>query len=100
VVATVTDIDIDRERSVTITFDDGVVCEFGLEQLRVACPCATCRSWRDRGETSWPRPGQGTDLRVEDAELVGAWGLSLTWNDGHSTGIYPWDALRDWCHAP
>jgi DUF971 family protein len=93
----VTDIDIDRERSVRITFDDGHVCTFGLEQLRVACPCATCRSWRDRGEPSWPRPGQDALLRIDDAELVGAWGLSLTWNDGHSTGIYPWDALREWC---
>jgi DUF971 family protein len=36
-------------------------------------------------------------LRIEEAELVGAWGLSVTWNDGHATGIYPWDALRRWC---
>ena len=36
---------------------------------------------------------------IEDAELVGAWGLSVTWNDGHSTGIYSWDALRRWCDA-
>jgi DUF971 family protein len=74
-VATVTDIDIDRERSVTITFDDGRVCAFGLEELRRACPCATCRSWRDRGEPAWPRPGQHPTLRVEDAQLVGASGL-------------------------
>jgi len=98
-VATVTDIDIDRERSVRLTFDDGHGCQFDLESLRRACPCATCRSLRDRGEAAWPRSGQPATLRIEDAELVGAWGLSVTWNDGHSTGIYSWDALRRWCEA-
>jgi DUF971 family protein len=35
-------------------------------------------------------------LRVEDAELVGAWGITFTWNDGHSTGIFSWALLRQW----
>jgi DUF971 family protein len=26
--------------------------------------------------------------------MYGAWGLQLTWNDGHATGIYPFDSLR------
>ena len=34
----------------------------------------------------WPTSSR--PLRVVDAELVGAWGLGITWNDGHSTGIY------------
>jgi len=93
----VTDIDIDRRRSVRLTFDDGAVCELGLEELRGICPCATCRSQRERGEVSWPRPGQTTELWVEDAELVGAWGLSIRWSDGHSTGIYSWELLHAWC---
>jgi DUF971 family protein len=98
-VANVTDIDIDRARAMSVTFDDGHTCTFAVERLRVACPCATCRSMRDRGEPPWPRPGQSQALSIEDAELVGAWGISLRWNDGHSTGIYSWDALRRWCDA-
>jgi len=97
-VASVTDIDIDRTRAMTLTYDDGRACTFELEQLRQACPCATCRGWRDRGEPSWPR-GASTTLSITDAELVGAWGISLVWSDGHSTGIYSWDALRRWCDA-
>ena len=96
-VAEVTDIDIDRQRSVRLTFDDGFGCELALDALRQACPCATCRSYRDRGEPAWPRPGQPATVTIEDAELVGAWGLSIRWSDGHSTGIYSWDALRRWC---
>ena len=96
-VAEVTDIDIDRQRSVRLTYDDGFGCELPLDALRRACPCATCRSYRDRGEPAWPRPGQPATVTIEDAELVGAWGLSIRWSDGHSTGIYSWDALRRWC---
>jgi DUF971 family protein len=95
--ASVVDIHVERERAVTLTFDDGMVCEFGLVELRLSCPCASCRSFRDRGEPAWPRPGAPTALAVIDAELVGAWGISFTWSDGHATGIYPWEALRRWC---
>jgi len=98
-VADVTDVEVDRQRAVTVTFDDGEVCRFELPELRAACPCATCRGLRDRGEDAWPRPGGPTELTVTDAELVGAWGISFSWSDGHSTGIYPWDSLRAWCEA-
>jgi DUF971 family protein len=94
----VVDITVERERALVIEYDDGVVCEFPLRELRAACPCAACQGWRQRGEVAWPRPGDGDGegLRIEVAELAGAWGISLTWSDGHSTGIYPWDSLRRW----
>jgi len=93
------DIDIDRERAVTITFDDGVVCEFPVEALRAGCPCATCRGWRERGDIAWPRPGIADTISVLHAELNGAWGLTIEWSDGHSTGIYAWEVLRRWWDA-
>ena len=90
-------IEVDRDSAVTLVFADGVTCRFGLEELRLNCPCASCRGLRDRGERPWPLRNSPAQLEVEHAELVGAWGLGITWNDGHSTGIYPWDALRAWC---
>lgn len=89
-------IDVAKDEGVTITFADGTVARFGLEELRRACPCATCRGLRDRGEAAWPRPGSPTPLRIDDASLHGAWGLAIVWNDGHATGIYPFDSLRGW----
>lgn len=89
-------IDVERDEGVTITFFDGHVGRFDLLTLRQACPCATCRGLRDRGEMAWPRPGSPTPLRIEHANLHGAWGLVLTWNDGHATGIYPFESLRRW----
>jgi DUF971 family protein len=35
-------------------------------------------------------------LRIEGARLHGAWGLVIVWNDGHGTGIYPFESLRRW----
>ena len=90
------DVVVTRDEGVMITFADGHIAAFNLVDLRLGCPCATCRSLRDRGEDTRPDPGSPTPLRIEDAELHGAWGLNITWNDGHRTGIFPFDALRRW----
>jgi prepilin-type processing-associated H-X9-DG protein len=90
------EIDVARDEAVTITFADGHVARFDLLILRQGCPCATCRGMRDRGEEAWPRPGSPQPLRIDDAHLHGAWGLTIAWNDGHATGIYPFESLRRW----
>lgn len=90
-------IDVKRDVGLTIVFGDGHECFFEAEALRRECPCATCRDLRDRGELVWPGPGKPAVARIEDARLVGAWGISFLWNDGHDTGIFPWKGLREWC---
>lgn len=89
-------IDVARDEGVTMTFLDGHVAHFDLLSLRQGCPCATCRGLRDQGEAVWPRPGSPTPLRIDHAALHGAWGLAITWNDGHATGIFPFESLRRW----
>ena len=39
---------------------------------------------------------EGGPISITDAKLAGAWGLSLDWSDGHSTGIYAWTVMRQW----
>jgi prepilin-type processing-associated H-X9-DG protein len=91
-----TTVDVVRDEGVTITFLDGHVARFDLLTLRCNCPCATCRGLRDQGEAAWPRPNSPTPLRIEDARFHGAWGLVITWNDSHATGIFPFESLRRW----
>lgn len=93
-------VDIDREQGVTIKWDDRHESQFGLEELRLNCHCAECRGLRERGVVIWPRAGAPEALRVDTAEMVGAYGLSINWNDGHSTGIYSWEMLLAHCHCP
>jgi DUF971 family protein len=92
-------ITVDRDSHVEVAFADGLVCRFELIELRLACPCAGCRNAREQGGEAW-RPGPNRPAPVvADAALVGAWGLGITWDDGHSTGIYPFESLRRWCEA-
>jgi DUF971 family protein len=88
--------DVVRDTGVTVTFADDVVAAFDLETLRQQCPCAACRGLRDQGEMAWPRPDSPMPLRIDNASFHGNWGLVLEWNDGHSTGIYPFESLRRW----
>ena len=90
------DVTVTRDEGIEISFADGHVARFALMDLRLGCPCATCRSLRDRDEEVWPRPAAPRPVRITDAALHGAWGLQITWNDGHATGIFPLEALRRW----
>jgi len=92
----VQDITVDRASGVTIVFGDGFTHVYDLLELRLNCPCAGCRGDRDQGRDPWPKPSSPLPLAIRDAELHGAWGLGIEWNDGHNTGIFPWDALRRW----
>ncbi len=95
---TPTGVEVDRERGLTLAWPDGATSSYGLEELRVNCPCAECRGLRERHLPVWPKPASPQPLRIEDGELIGAWGITLRWNDGHSTGIFSWELLRHW-HA-
>ena len=82
--------------TVTLEWTDGLIAEFNLVEVRLGCPCATCRVYREQDEDVWPRPGSPLPLAIDAAEMHGAWGLSFTWNDGHATGIYPFETFRRW----
>ena len=45
---------------------------------------------------AWPAAGQPDVISIRDASFTGAWGVSIDWSDGHSTGIYAWSVLRRW----
>ena len=79
-----------------VLFEDGVRARFELAPLRLACPCADCNAKRTRGQPVQPAVERGETITITDAELSGAWGLSIDWSDGHSTGIYAWEQLRQW----
>jgi DUF971 family protein len=85
------------EVGLRITWSDGHVSHWDLPEVRRACPCAVCADTREKGRPVWPAPGSPASLDVTDADLVGAYGVTFHWNDGHQTGIFAWKLLRDWC---
>jgi len=86
-----------------IDWQDGLHCEYPLPGLRSACPCAACQG----GHENMGKPGSPDMLEIPlidkratqlaDAELVGNYALQLLWKDGHSSGIYRWEYLRQLC---
>lgn len=91
--------EVDRASHVEVLFEDGVRARFDLGPFRLACPCADCNAKRLRGVSVQPEVERGEPITITNAELSGAWGLSLDWSDGHSTGIYAWERIREWVDA-
>jgi DUF971 family protein len=38
--------------------------------------------------------------KMVDAEVVGRYAIRIQWNDGHNTGIYSYQHLRELCTCP
>lgn len=86
------------QETLTIVWEDGHEGVHNTFRLREACPCAQCRDeWT--GERL-VLPGQ-LPRAVAPVEIrpVGQYGLQITWSDGHSKGIYTFDALRAICEC-
>ena len=90
------DVELDRAVGLTLHWADGTESHFGLEELRRNCPCAECRGLREQGRIVGPNPRSLLKLTALGAELVGGWGLTINWSDGHGTGIFAWSILRAW----
>lgn len=79
-----------------IVWDDGHESYFDFEPLRRACPCASCKGERNVLVEFKPPSPHYTSASFElfNWQLVGSYGVQLHWRDGHNTGIYSYDYLR------
>jgi DUF971 family protein len=90
-------VETDRLR---ITWSDGQVREYSLRELRAKCPCATCREKRNAPP---PSPlqlpilsaAEAQPLRIAAMKPVGNYAYSIDFSDGHNTGIYTLESLRE-----
>lgn len=80
-----------------IAWSDGGESYFKLEQLRKACPCATCQGEPDAmGVVVRPRNEHSAEsFDLTGWQFVGGYGLQPRWADGHQTGIYSYSYLRE-----
>ncbi|MGQ9634915.1 MAG: gamma-butyrobetaine hydroxylase-like domain-containing protein [Bryobacteraceae bacterium] len=91
---------VSRSRGIRIDWNDGHLSEYSLAWLRDHCPCASCTGAHEGGQRQSkpsPFPIYKPALKLEDVQPVGAYAIQLRWNDGHSTGIYSFDYLREIC---
>jgi DUF971 family protein len=77
-----------------IEWPDGESSEYHPRYLRLSCPCARCVEEMTGRALLDPRRVP-PDLHIREMRYVGEYALQFTFSDGHSTGIYPWEYLRD-----
>ncbi len=81
-----------------ISWADEKVCEYDAERLRRACPCAQCvNEWT--GERTLKPEAISDEVEIKDVSIVGRYALNFRWSDGHETGIYSFQYLRDLCES-
>jgi len=81
-----------------ITWADGQVCNYESALLRRACPCAQCvDEWT--GERTLKSAAISDEVAIADLTIVGRYALNFVWSDGHQTGIYSFQYLRELCES-
>ena len=70
-----------------IAWKDGAVTDLGARQLRLLCPCAMCIE-EGTGKKLLDPNSVRPDILILGVELVGRYGLTFVWSDGHKTGIF------------
>lgn len=86
-----------------ITWSDGLAKTYGFRELRDACPCATCREKRNAPPAAAANPmslpllsaAELQPLRVVGMKPVGNYAYGIEFSDGHDTGIYTFELLRE-----
>ncbi len=72
---------------VRFVWDDDEEDVWSARTLRLRCACAYCQS-EMTGERILDPASVPADVSIVDMTLVGNYGLSITFSDKHSTGIY------------
>ena len=83
-----------------IVWSDAQVREYAVRELREKCPCATCREKRNAPPppaTSLPilSAAEAAPLRIAAMNPVGRYAYSIDFSDGHDTGIFTLESLRE-----
>jgi DUF971 family protein len=100
-------IHVSNGAGVDITWGDGHSSHYDFAFLRDECPCATCNDERAKKESfasAGPASSAAAVLPMfkpkptaRSASVVGNYAISIAFSDGHSTGIYSYDHLRQIC---
>jgi ATP-binding protein involved in chromosome partitioning len=81
-------------RCLEISWSDGQQSQYEVRQLRLACCCAHCvDEWT--GQKRLDQTTVPEDVHPLKIQPVGRYAIQIHWSDGHSTGIYSFQLLRD-----
>jgi DUF971 family protein len=85
------------DHSLVIKWSDGKRSVYKWTTLRNECPCAACREERMQPPDPFRvlKPSELQPLRPVKIEPVGHYAYKIIWSDGHDSGIYTLEHLRE-----
>ena len=92
-----TNLELIEAQRLRIEWSDGQRRQYGIRDLRNACPCANCREKRSAPKPLLPVLGEAElqPLAINGMKPVGSYAYTISWSDGHDTGIYTYELLRE-----
>ena len=88
-----TELRVDKDkRTLTVRFDDGKHFSLPAELLRVLSPSAEVQG---HSEAQRVTVAGKKDVRIARIEPVGNYAARIVFDDGHDTGLFVWEYLRD-----
>jgi DUF971 family protein len=82
-----------------ISWSDGMEREYRFVDLRKECPCATCKEKRmnpaPANRLMVLAPQEAQPVKIASMSPLGNYAYAITFNDGHDTGIYTLEFLRE-----
>jgi DUF971 family protein len=95
-----TKLELTDDGRLRIAWSDGQVRQYAIRQLRDSCPCATCREQRGApplpsGQLNVISLAEAQPLRISGMKPVGNYAYGIDFSDGHNTGIYTLELLRE-----
>ena len=83
----------ESDSEITINWSDETSSKYNAFQLRKACPCAGCiNEWT--GEKILKPDQVSEDLTFASIAIVGRYALNFNFSDGHDTGIFSFQYLK------
>jgi DUF971 family protein len=83
-----------EKKKLFIKWNDDSESLIKLETLRKLCPCATCVTERERQSKTYIPILNKNQIEIPGVNQVGSYAVSITWKDGHNTGIYEFSYLK------
>jgi len=87
-----------EDNKIIIKWSNDETQELTLQQLRDGCPCVNCKGETVLFESYIPikTPFKPAGFyEIDKIEAVGNYAVQIKWKDGHDTGIYSWDVLKN-----
>jgi len=83
------------KQDLLIKWDDKSETSISIRFLRKNCPCATCVAERAKQGKFYIPLLEPNQILISEIKIVGNYALSITWGDGHNTGIYEYSFLKN-----